>query len=103
MDFCRQDGRLSPDGALLLADEQSLMPFTTSLADNLHHSSIKVYLSAVHSLYIDNGLPDPLVSCLQIQRVLKGIKQVQDASLTKRLPITIDVMRVLQRSLDFTS
>ena len=72
--FCHQDGRLSPDGALLPADEQSLMRFATSLADNLHHSSIKVYLSAVRSLHIDNGLPDPLVNCLQLQRVLKGIK-----------------------------
>ena len=56
-----------------------------------------MYLSAVRSLHIDNGLPDPLFNCLQLQRELKGIKRVQGASPTKRLPITIDVMRVLQR------
>ena len=42
IDFCRLDGRLSPEGALLPADEQSLMRFATMLADNLNHSSIKV-------------------------------------------------------------
>ena len=65
--FCHQDGHLSPDASLLPADEQSLMHFVSSLADSLHHSSIKVYLSAVRPLRIDNGLPDPLVNCLQLQ------------------------------------
>ena len=71
LDFCHLDGRLSPEGALLPADEQSLMRFASFLADILHHSSIKVYLSAVRSLHIDNGLPDPLVNCLQLQRLLR--------------------------------
>ena len=88
VDFCRQDGHLSPDGALLPADEQSLMRFASFLADSLHHSSIKVYLSAVRSLHIDNGLPDPLINCLQLQRLLRGIKRVQGSSTSKRLPIT---------------
>ena len=101
--FCRQDGRLSPDGTLPPADEQSLMRFVALLADNLHHSSIKVYLSAVRSLHIDNGLPDPLVNCLQLQRLLRGIKRVQGSATPKRLPITIDILQVIQRSLDLTS
>ena len=75
--FCRQEGRLGPGGALVPADEQSLMRFAALLADNLHHSSIKVYLSAVRSLHIDNGLLDPLVNPLQLQRLLRGIKRVQ--------------------------
>ena len=80
------------------------MRFATLLAnDSLHHSSIKVYLSAVRSLHIDNGLPDPLVNCLQLQRLLRGIKRVQDSSPSKRLPITIDLLKVIQRSLDLNS
>ena len=98
-DFCHQDGQLSPDGALLPADEQSLMRFASSL----HHSSIKVYFSAVRSLHIDNGLPDPLINCLQLQRLLRGIKRVQGSSTTKHLPITIDLLKVIQRSLDLNS
>ena len=44
-----------------------LMHFASFLADSLHHSSIKVYLSVVWSLHIDNGLHDPLVNYLQLQ------------------------------------
>jgi len=32
------------------------MSFASLLADNLNHSSIKVYLSVVHSLHIDQIL-----------------------------------------------
>ena len=103
VDFCRQDGHLSSDGALLPADEKSLMRFASFLADSLHHSSIKVYLSAVRSLHIDNGLPDPLINCLQLQRLLRGIKRVQGSSTSKRLPITVDLLKAIQRSLDLNS
>ena len=76
-ELCRQEGL---EGALVPADEQSLMRFASLLADNLHHSSIKVYLSAVRSLPIDNGLPDPLVNCLQLQHLFRDIKRVQGSS-----------------------
>ena len=80
------------------------MCFATLLAnDSLHHPSIKVYLSGVRSLHIDNGLPDPLVNCLQLQRLLRGIKCVQGSSPSKHLPITIDLLKVIQRSLDLNS
>lgn len=95
VNFCRQDGRASLDGTLLPADEQSLMRFAPLLPDSLHHSSIKVYLSALWSLHNDNGLPDPLVNCLQLQRLLRGIKWVQGASPVKHLPITIDHMKII--------
>ncbi len=101
--FCHQDGHVGANGALLPADERSLMRFATSLSDNLRHSSIKVYLSAVRSLHIDQGLPDPLVNCLQLQRLLQGIKRAQGASPTKRLLVTIDILKVIHGSLDLTS
>ena len=79
------------------------MHFASCLADSLHHSSIKVYLSAVQSLHIDNGLPDPLVSCLQPHRLLRGVKHVQGSSPPKCLPITIDLLKVILSSLDLNS
>ena len=99
----RQDGHVDANGAPLPADERSLMRFATSLSDSLRHSSKKVYLSAVRSLRIDQGLPDPLVNCLQLHRLLRGIKRVQGSSPTKRLPVTIDILRVIQGSLDLSS
>ena len=37
----------------------------------------QVYLSAVCSLHNDHGFPDPLVNCLCLQHLLRGIKRVQ--------------------------
>ena len=103
IDFCQLDDRLSPEGALLPADEQTLMRFAMMLADSLNHSSIKVYLSAVRSLHIDHRLADPLLNCLQLQRLLRGIKRVQGSPTPKHLPITIDVLVVIKHSLDLSS
>lgn len=88
---------------MLPASEETLIRFCAHLADTLHHSSIKVYLSAVRSLHVDEGLPDPLVGCLQLRRVLRGIKRHQGSNQPKRQPITSDLMRVIHRSLDFSS
>ncbi|XP_068738045.1 uncharacterized protein [Montipora capricornis] len=79
------------------------MRFASFLADNLNHSSIKVYLSAVRSLHIDHGLPDPLVNCLRLQRLLRGIKRVQGPVSPRRLPITVDHLKVIQCSLDLST
>lgn len=79
------------------------MRFATVLADDLNHSSIKVYISAVRSLYIEHGFQDPLVGCLRLQCLLGGIKHVQGPVPPRCLPITIDHLRVIQRSLDLST
>ena len=81
-------------------NEQTLMHFCSHLADHLHHSLIKVYLSAIRSLHIDQGFPDPLVNCLQLQCPLRGIKRHQGLTLTQRQPVTPNLMRIIQHSLD---
>ena len=91
---------VSSNGSLLPTSEQTLLRFCSHLADRLHHSSIKVYLSAIRSLHIDQGFPDPLVNCLQIQRLLRGINCHQGSSLPQRQPVTADLRRIIQRSLD---
>jgi len=74
IDFCTLDGYVSSNCSLLPTNEQTLLRSCSHLADRLHHSSIKVYLSAIRSLHIDQGFPDPLVNCLQLQRLLPGIE-----------------------------
>ena len=63
-------------------------------------SSIKVYLSAVHSLHSEQGFPDPMLNCLRLQRVLRGVKHSQGSPAARRLPITDSLLLVIHRALD---
>jgi len=100
INFCLQLGKVHPNGSPCPAEEWTLCLFATSLAESVRHSTIKVYLSAVRSLHIEQGLPDPLLNCLQLQRVVRGIKRTQGCSSYQRLPITDEIMMVICRSLD---
>lgn len=100
LEFCSLDMPSQPSQPLLPASEQTLIPFCTHLADRLHHSSSKIYLSAVRSLHIDYGFPDLLTNCFQLQRLLRGIKRHQGSDIPKCQPVTADLMSVLHRSLD---
>ena len=97
-----QDYSLSPSGSALPASEDILIRFCCHLADTLHHSSIKVYLSAIRSLHIEDGHPSPLVGCLRLQRVLRGIKRHQGSNRRQRQPITIELMHIIFQSLNFS-
>lgn len=59
-----------------------------------------MYLSGVRALHIEQGFPDPLINCLRLQRVVRGIKRCQGSPSSSRLPITDDLMLVIWRSLD---
>ena len=69
----------------------------------MQYSSIKVYLSAVRSLHIDQGFPDPLANCLCLQRVVRGIKRSQGTASRERLPITDTIMVAIFKSLTMCS
>ena len=95
-------GKLHPSGSPCPTDEWTLCLFATFLARSVQHSSIKVYLSAVRSLHIEEGFPDPLVNCLRLQRVVRGIKRTQGSSQAQRLPITDDILMIIFNSLDLS-
>ena len=61
---------------------------------------LKFYLSAVRSLHIEQGFPDPLLNCLRLQRVLRGVKRSQGSPAAQRLPITDSLLLVIHRALD---
>lgn len=100
VNFCLQLGKLHSNGSPCPADEWTLCLFATFLAESIQHASIKVYLSAVRSLHIEQGFADPLLNCLRLQRVVRGIKRAQGAPTAKRLPITDSIMMVIFNSLD---
>ena len=61
-----------------------------------------MYLSAVRSLHIEHGFPDPLLNCPRLQRVVRGIKRLQGSASSARLPVTDSIMLVIFNSLDLT-
>ena len=100
LDFCAQYNSLSPSGSALPTSEDLLIRF--HLTDSLQHSSIKVYLSAIQSLHVVEGLPSPLVGCLQLQHELRGIKHYQGSNKHQCQPITIELMHNIPQSLHFS-
>ena len=102
LEFCSQLGKIHQPGSPCPAEEWTLCLFATFLASSIQQSTIKVYLSAVRALHIEQVFSDPLVDCLRLQRVLRGIKRTQGDSLSLRLPITDDIMMVIFQALDLT-
>ena len=100
VEFCHQAGKLHPNGLPCRADEWTLCLSVSFLADSIQHLSSKVYLSAVRSLHIEQGFPDPLLNCLRLQRVLRGVKCSQGSLAAQRLPITDSLLLVIHRALD---
>lgn len=98
--FCTQTGRLHLTGSPCRTDEWTFCLFVSNLAGSIQHSSIKVYLSAVRSLYIKQGFPDPLIDCVRPQLVVRGIKRSQGSANSQQLPMTDDILLVIFKSLD---
>lgn len=96
-------GDLEDGGRGVLKRGMLLLGHSGSSSSSFNHSSINVYLSAVQSLHINNGLPDPLINCLQLQRLLRGVKRVQGSSSLNRLPISTDILHVVKRALNLYS
>ena len=103
LNFCTQSGWLHPNGSPCPASEWTLCLFATHLSGSLSSAAIKIYLSAVCSLHIYLGLPDPLVNCLQLQRVLRGIRRTQGSPSPSCLPITDHHMLIIHNSLSFAN
>jgi len=100
LEFCCQLGKIHPSGSPCSVDEWTLCLFVTFLAKTVQYSTIKVYLSAVRSLHIDQDFPDPLIDCLRLRRVLRGVKQTQGDASSQWLPITDDVLVVIFKALN---
>ena len=71
----------------LSASEDVLILFRCHLANALQHSFTK-------GLPFRNLVPSPLVGCLQLHRVLQGIKRHHGSSKCQRQPITINLMHI---------
>ena len=82
------------------AQEPTLLLFATHLAiSGLSHTTIKVYLSAIHSMHVTTGQHTVFHQQLppRLQQVLKGIQWTQAISKPPwvRRPITLDIMKAI--------
>ena len=92
--FGTQLGKIHQSGFPWPTDERTLCLFITFLANSVQHSTIKVYLSAVRSLHIEQGFRDPLVDCLQLHQLLRGIKRTQGDTSPSCI-LVADIMMVI--------
>ena len=103
--FCLQLGLLDKRG-LIFPSEENLMYFAAHCAGvkGLSPSTIHNYLYGIRSWSINQGLPDPLRTAsgqplLRLARVLRGIKKCHRVTTNKRLPITSEILRALNKLL----
>ena len=97
-------GHVSSPGSSCSGSEWTLCLFAALLADSLRQSSIKVYISAVWSLHVDRGFPDPLENCLRLQRVVRGIKCPQASLLANPcLPTSSNIFHIIHSALNRNS
>ena len=89
--------------------EQLLLYFAAHCAYHmkLAASTINTYLFGIRDWCIGQGLPDPLKTIygqplLRLDRVLRGIKKLHKAKTRPRLPITVDILRMLIFFLSFS-
>lgn len=94
LDFCASYGLEA-----LPASESTLLNYVAFLdKEGLKSSSMRVYLSSIRALHIDEGLGNPLDKCLQLSKALKGL-DIAAAPATQKLPITLDVLSKLKSQL----
>lgn len=95
LDFCSKY-QLLP----IPCTEETVLLFISYLyKNNLKGSSIRVYLSAVRSLHVEEGYGNPLHDYLRVKQALRAIDVLSDKP-RKKLPITLDIMTSLYSLLD---
>ena len=86
----------------LPGDEDTLLLFVAYLhQDNLKAETIRVYLSAVRSLHIEEGYGNPLEKTHRLSRALRALHITAEKP-NQKLPITLDIMELLSTKVQRT-
>ena len=85
------------------ASENQLIDFAAFVAQSAGYGTIKVYLAGIRLEHIQRGLQNPFSSCPRLQLVLRGIRRKLARTPRPRLPITVDILRKVKRSLRHAS
>ena len=82
------------------ASSLTLCRYATFLARTLKFNSIKQYMNIVRLLHLEWGLPNPLKENFCVNNTLKGIRRHLGDSVTRKQPITPDVLKLILTQLD---
>ena len=77
------------------ASSLTLEYFCVQASQQVSYKTLKVYLSGICLAHIERGLPDPTDS-YSLHLVCRGIRRQQGDSQRTRLPITINILRLLK-------
>ena len=80
--------------------DTSLVRYAAYLASTLSYSSIGKYLNIVRIIHRELGLPNPLEDNYALNVVLKGIKKTKGNSVSRKLPITPQILLGIRASLN---
>ena len=100
--FCEDHGFLRANGSPCPTSELTILRFVGHLSETCKASSIKVYLAAIRSLHIFHGFQDPLVGCLRIPLVIRGLRRMNPVHENRKMPITPSVLCSIKAELDFS-
>ena len=85
------------------ASEQTLMLFVTELASRIQPQSIPVYLSAIRTLHIAHGCPNPLDDTLQLRQTIRRINILHGITAKPTLAITIELLGDMKQFISLSS
>ena len=81
------------------ASEDTLLTYIAQLhRDGLKATSIRVYLSAVRAMHIDEGHGNPMDNCFRITKALRGLDIASDPP-KQKLPITYNILQCMRPTL----
>lgn len=81
------------------ASENTILLYVANLhRKNCCQSTVNVYLSAVRSLHVLNGLPDPLPAFLRVKLAVRAIGTLSDPP-KQKLPLTFSILQRISTTL----
>lgn len=83
--------------------ERDLACYAAYLANRLSYSSIRQYLNIVRILHEEAGYTSPLANSWILSSLFKGIRRTLGDCTKPKLPITVDILKRLFLTIDFSS
>lgn len=80
--------------------ERTVALYATFLARRLKPSSTRQYLNIVRLLHLESGLPHPFQNSWLVQSTLKGIERVKGREVTRKAPITPQLLLTIKGQLN---